>query len=259
MKGDGQEAAIEHRITWGRRAIELGRPALLLAAFVIAARFLGLWAAPLAMITVFAVAILVHDLIHNALRLPKPWSAVALGVAALFLIKSGRALRASHLRHHQLCLSEVDEEGRVAHRSMLRLLVTGPFLALEARFTAFRHDERGRLQQVVESVLNLLTVALLAEGARRGSVAALLYLGAVILVTLSAPIWGAKIPHSLPTDHPLVRWLRDHVGRWTPAASSVVFHELHHRAPRLPVALLAERRAEIEQRPPSPCEEIKPG
>lgn len=255
---DAVPAAASTPVSPAQRAIELGRPLLLLAAFLGAARLVGPWAAPLALIWVFAVAILVHDLLHNALHLSKRWSELALAVFALFLIKSGHALRESHLRHHRLCLSDADEEGRVAHHSILRLVLTGPWIALRARFTAFRSGARTRGAQALETALNVASFAALVEAARRGSMAALLYLGAVILVTLTAPIWGAKIPHSLPVGHPVVQWLRLRVGRWTPAASSVLFHELHHRAPRLPVSLLALHRAEIEARPASPCEDLPP-
>jgi len=243
-----------------QRAVEIGRPVLLLAAFLAASRFLGLWAAPLAVVCVFAFALLVHDLIHNALHLPRPWSEIALSFFALFMIKSGHALRTAHVRHHQLCLSDVDDEGKVAHASALRLVITGPWLALQARWTAYAHGAGSRSWQAAETALNLLTIAALSFLAvRSASTAALLYLGAVVIVTVTAPIWGAKIPHSLPEGSPIVAWLRDRAGRWTPAACSVLFHELHHRAPRVPVALLAERRAEIERRPPSPCEAPREG
>lgn len=257
MQADLPLMASAPRITAKQRAVELGRPVLFLAAFVLAERFLGVWAAPIAAVSVFAVALLVHDLIHNALHLPKPWSDLALSFFALFLIKSGHALRASHVRHHRLCLSSTDEEGRVAHASIPRLVITGPWIALRARWTSFRDGSRSsRPWQAVETAINVAWVAALADaGARRGSIAAILYLGAVVLVTVSAPIWGAKIPHTLPVGHPIVVWLRERAGRWTPAACSVLFHELHHRAPRIPVALLAQRRAEIESLPPSPCKE----
>ena len=245
-------------VSSAQRAIELGRPLILVSAFLLAVRFVGPWAAPLALVCVFAVAILVHDLLHNALHLPKGWSEVALSFFALFLIKSGHALRESHLRHHQLCLTDADEEGRVAHQSILRLVLTGPWIAVRARVTAFQSGVRTRRRQAIETGLNALSFLALVGAALRGSMAALLYLSAVILITLTAPIWGAKIPHTLPVGHPFVRWLRLHVGRWTPAASSVLFHELHHRAPRLPVSLLALHRAEIEARPASPCEELPP-
>jgi fatty acid desaturase len=241
-------------VSAAQRAVELGRPVALLGLFLVGARAWGPWAAPLAAVTVFAFALLVHDLIHNALRLPKGLADVALAGFALFIIKSGHALRTSHVRHHQLCLDPQDEEGRVAHAPLLSLLVRGPWLALTARGTSFRQGGATRPWQVIETLLNLATLAALVIGALQGQVACALYLGAVIVVTVTAPIWGAKIPHTLPQGHPVVRWLKARVGRWTPAACSVLFHELHHRAPRLPVALLAAHQDELEARPPSPCE-----
>jgi fatty acid desaturase len=238
-----------------RRAIEIGRPIVLLLGLAVAERFIGWWAAPLAVATVFAFAILVHDLVHNALHLRRPWDKLALSFFALFLIKSGHALRESHVRHHALCLSDADEEGRVAHQSIPLLVVLGPWLAIKSRWSSFRDGKKTRTWQLVETLLNVATVCgLIAAAYTTMARLPILYLGAVVLVTLSAPICGAKIPHSLDVRHPIVAWVRARVGRWTPAMSSVAFHELHHRAPRVPVALLSEQREEIERRPPSPCE-----
>ena len=47
--------------------------------------------------------------------------------------------------------------------------------------------------QVVETALNVLVTGALVFAASRGSVAAAAYLGAVVLVTLTAPIWGALV------------------------------------------------------------------
>jgi fatty acid desaturase len=241
-----------------QRVLELGRPLLLLFVFLLLTDRFGWYAAPFAPVVVFAFAILVHDLIHNALYLPGAWSRVVLSVFAQFLIKSGHSLRTSHVQHHQKCLRDDDEEGKLVRLPVWRLVLTGPVLALRARWTAFRDGGASRPIQLLETALNGAVFGALVLAAWRGSIAALAYLGAVVLVTLTAPIWGAKIPHSLPGDHPVVVWLKDRVGRFTPAACSVVFHELHHRSPRIPVALLALHREEISARPPSPCEDEGP-
>ena len=68
-------------ITSARRAIELGRPVVLFAVFLVAGERLGLWAAPFALVSVFAFTVLVHDLIHK--RAPAAAVlATAFGVAA---------------------------------------------------------------------------------------------------------------------------------------------------------------------------------
>lgn len=238
-----------------QRAVEVSRPVLLLALFLLLSDGFGWYAAPFSAVVVFAFAILVHDLIHNSLYLPKMWSRIVLSVFSQFLIKSGHALRTSHMLHHQQCLRDEDEEGNVVRLPLFRLVITGPWLAIRARWTAFRDGGSSRPIQIIETALNCLIFGALVYASWRGSVAACSYLGAVVLVTLTAPIWGAKIPHSLPSDHPAVIWLKAHMGRFTPAACSVVFHELHHRSPRVPVALLALHQAEISARPPSPCED----
>lgn len=62
----------------------MARPLALLAAFVAVERVLPWWAtAPFALAAVFAWSTLVHDLIHNALRLPRRASDLALAVAPL--------------------------------------------------------------------------------------------------------------------------------------------------------------------------------
>ncbi len=237
------------------RALELGRPLLFLAAFLLLTGRFGWKAAPFAGVVVFAFAILVHDLIHNALYLPGVWSRIALSMFAQVLLKSGHALRTTHVLHHQRCLQGDDEEGGVVHLSVGRLVLLGPWLAVRARWTAFREGGASRRIQVFETALNLALFGALVAASWRGSVAALSYLGAVIFVTFTAPLWGAKIPHTLPTSHPVVRWLSRHIGRLTPAACSVIFHELHHRSPRTAVSLLALHQHEISARPPSPCQD----
>jgi hypothetical protein len=245
-------------ISGGQRAVEVGRPLLLLVVFLLLVDGFGWVAAPFAGVVVFAFAILVHDLIHNALHLPTALSRFLLAVSAQFMIKSGHALRTAHVLHHQRCLRDEDEEGNVVHLPVSRLVLTGPWLAVRARWTAFRDGGASRPIQIVETAINGLVLGALVLAAWRGSIAALSYLGAVVLVTVTAPIWGAKIPHSLPGDHPAVIWMKERVGRLTPAACSVLFHELHHRSPRVPVALLALRQQEISARPPSPCEDVAP-
>lgn len=250
---DASAHARERPLPPWQRAIELGRPFVLLGLFLVLTYGFGWLAAPLALVVVFAFAILVHDLIHNALYLPPPWSGVVLSLFAQFLIKSGHALRTTHVAHHQRCLRDDDEEGRIVHLPVWRLVLTGPWLAVRARWVAFRDGGRSRAAQALETTLNLAIFGALVYASLLGSKAAASYLGAVVLVTLTSPIWGAKIPHRLPSDHPWVVWLKARIGRFTPAACSVLFHELHHRSPRVPVALLALHQKAISQLPPSPC------
>ncbi|MBK8259594.1 MAG: fatty acid desaturase [Polyangiaceae bacterium] len=253
--GDASPLLYDRPIPPWQRALEVGRPLALLALFLVLTYGFGWRGGPFALVVVFAFAILVHDLIHNALHLPKPWDRVVLSVFAQFLLKSGHALRTTHVRHHQLCLKNDDEEGRLVHASALRLVILGPWLAVRARWVAFREGQGSRAVQVFETAVNLTLSAALVWAAYHGSTAALAYLASVIFVTFTSPIWGAQIPHRLPGNHPIAEWLKRHIGRLTPAACSVLFHELHHRSPRVPVSLLARHQARIAAMPPSPCED----
>jgi hypothetical protein len=156
--------------------------------------------------------------------------------------------------HHRRCLEESDVEGRVAHSSFLRLIATGPWLAIQARLAAWSEGRRTRGWQAVETVANVATLAalVLATIVTRHP-APLAYWGSVVAVTVTAPIWGAKIPHMVPHRHPLVRWLATLTGRLTPAIASVLLHELHHRRPALPVSLLAAHRHELEDAEEPAC------
>ena len=237
---------------------EIARPLVLVALFAIAwGRAPWPLGALLALAAVFASSILVHDLIHGALGLPARVNEVALSLAALLLIKSGHGLRVLHLAHHRHCLGDDDVEGRVARESFATLAARGPVLALVARYEAFRADPRTRPLQAIETALN---VALLAGGTWElvhfRSSALLVYWASVVFVTVTAPIWGAKIPHMIPWAHPVVRRLASLSGRWTPATASVLLHELHHRFPRLPVALLPAHAHLLDTTEPSRCREL---
>lgn len=238
------------------RVADLARPLVLLASFVAVHRWLGTWwSVPLAFACVLAASVLVHDLIHDALSFGGRTNDVLLAFYALFLLKSGHALRRLHLEHHKHCLADGDLEGGVVYIPTWRLLVTGPWLALQARLHSWKAERRARAWQAAETLLDaLLTIALVAIFPFTGNTASLVFLGAVVTVTVTVPILGAKIPHLLPERWPrLVRALRPFAGRLTPAASSLLFHELHHRRPRLPAALLPENAAILQTTAASSC------
>jgi hypothetical protein len=199
---------------------------------------------------------MVDDLIHNALRFPRRVEGVVLAGSALFLLKSGHALRVLHIRHHRHCLEASDVEGRVAFAPFHTLLLTGPILALRARVDAWRADSRTRAWQLAETILDVAVLAgLVGSSIVLRHPAPIVYWGAVVVVSASAPIWGAKIPHMVPYRHPVVRALVSWTGRLTPAVASVLLHELHHRHPGMPVALLPSHAAELDRTDPSTCAE----
>lgn len=237
------------------KLVELGRPVVLTALYgAVGARWGYGAGAPVAVAAVFAWSILVHDLIHNALRLGPRVGGWALAVAAQFLLKSGHGLRVLHGIHHHDCLADHDSEGRVVFASWGRLVVTGPWLAWKARAEAWRASPSTRGWQAMETVANgALLAALWGSAWWTGHPGPLVYWGAVVVVTVTAPLWGAKIPHMVPYAHPWVRRMAGWTGRLTPGLASVLLHELHHRRPGLPVSLLPAHRGVLDATAPSPC------
>ena len=245
------------RLGRGQLAIELLRPLLLFGAFgVVSAIWWWPWSVPLAFAAVLAASLLVHDLIHNALRLPRTANSVLLGAYALLLIKSGHALRRLHFEHHRICLEDEDLEGSPIYMPVFKLLVLGPWLAIEARIKSWQAESSKRWQQGIETLLNVVIVAaLIAAFWWWGHPAPLVYLCSVAIVSVTVPITGAKLPHLLPAEHPWVQWAVRMTTRLTPAASSLLLHELHHRRPRIPAALLAANRDLLDTTEPSNCAE----
>ena len=220
---------------------ELARPLLLFSVFVVASTFrLWLVAGPAALACFLASFVLLHDVMHNALGLPRRTNELVIAVSGLLLLKSGHGLRATHLRHHGRPLDEHDPEGGVVHWPLWRIVLAGPFHVLGNRALAMRLSKTTRREQAVETaataVAILLALALYYFG---GSPAGLLYWAIAATLSATLALWAAYIPHVLSSRHPLVRAASWASRWWTPVLSSFAFHHLHHRYPRVPTGLLS--------------------
>lgn len=161
MKASAAKKASE--IGAGLRALDLARPLVFLGAFVAVDRPVGwMWSIPFAFASVLAASVLVHDLIHNALSFPNRVNDWLLALYALFLIKSGHALWRLHLEHHARCLEDDDREGNVVFIATWKLLLTGPWLALQARGLSWKAERRARAWQAVETFLDIAISAALS-------------------------------------------------------------------------------------------------
>jgi fatty acid desaturase len=235
--GDGSE---ESCLTFAERAVELARPWALLAVYVALAT-LRCWilAIPVATVTCLAAFVQMHDAIHASLGLSKRANDAVLTLSGLLLLKSGHALRATHLRHHGRCLGQDDPEGAPATWPLWRALVRGPFHILALRLDALRIAPRTRNVQVMETLATAAVLAL-AVGLyiSFGSLTGLAYW--LVAATLSSlmPIWAAYLPHRLASHHPAVRAAGRLAQMWTPILTSFAFHHAHHDHPKVPTALL---------------------
>lgn len=228
------------RLTPAQQAVELLRPYLLLALYLLTAAA-GWWllAVPLAAATCLAAFVQMHDAIHHSLGLSRGRHDLAMSVSGLLLLKSGHGLQVTHLRHHGRCLKHDDLEGVCATWPFYRVLLEGPLHLFTMRFYSFRGAPHTRRFQAVETAA---TVCLLASAVALyvflGSAVGLVYWAVAAGLSATLPVWAAYIPHRLAPEHPAVRSAGRLAQVWTPVVSSFAYHHLHHAFPKVPTALL---------------------
>ncbi len=228
---------------------ELARPWLLLGAYITLAA-LNLWwlAIPVAFATCLAAFVQLHDSIHNSLGLSKKGHDLTLTLSALLLLKSGHALKVTHLRHHGQCLSDDDPEGEPAKWTLKQVFLNGPYHIFTLRFASLRIAPKTRNIQLFETALTLLLlVAFILLYVFTGSVIGLVYWGVAFILSALMPLWASYIPHKMASRNP-ARLAGTKAARfWTPVLSSFAYHHLHHTYPKVPTALLPKAARELPE------------
>ena len=237
----------DFRLSKGQRTIEILRPWVLLA-FYIAFAFYGIWwlAIPAALATCLAAFVQLHDSIHNALGLSKKGHDRLLALSALLLLKSGHALKVTHLRHHGQCLSDDDPEGEPAKWTLKQVFLNGPYHIFALRFASLRIAPNTRNRQLAETAATaLLLLLFIAFYLVWGSVIGLVYWAVAFVLSALMPLWASYIPHKMASRNP-ARLAGAQAARfWTPILSSFAFHHLHHTYPKVPTALLPKAAQEL--------------
>jgi len=203
----------------------------------------ALFASPCLLLRALASALLflaafafAHDLAHGSLGLPRRLNEIALALAALPMLVSGHGMRLMHLRHHARPLAVDDLEGAGARVSLFRAFVLGPKNMFELRAAAFR-AARGRGARAWQIGETTAWIAITAALARFFPPAALAHIAIALLLQLTIGVWASHIPHHAPL------WTRALAARLarrvhSPTLLSLAFHDLHHRAPKIPCAQL---------------------
>lgn len=243
------ETGSSFQLTPFERVIELSRPWLLLGCFVLLSWYELWWlAVPVAFATVLAAFVQMHDSIHNALGLSKRATEFVLTMSALLLLKSGHALRVTHLRHHGQCLSDDDPEGEPAKWTLRQVFTDGPYHIFALRLASLRIAPATRNIQIVETVITiLLLISFVLVYIFTGSVIPLVYWGGVFVMSCLMPLWASYIPHHLAARS-RTRLLAVKLAKlWTPIISSFAFHHFHHVYPKVPTALLPKAAKELPE------------
>ena len=228
--------------------MELIRPWLLLAVYIICALQHWWWVAiPLAVATIFAAFVQMHDSIHNALNLPAKLNSFVLGMCALLILKSGHGAKVTHLRHHGQCLSENDPEGAPANWELKQVFLNGPYHVFTMRFASLKISPNTKFIQLFETLLTLLLlIGFVVLYLKTGIAAGLVYWGVAFVLSALMPLWASYIPHKISLKNP-TRLIGVGLSRiWTPIISSFAFHHLHHCYPKIPTALLPKAALELE-------------
>lgn len=231
------------------RVIELSRPWLLLGCFIVLAYYEVWWLAiPVALATVLAGFVQMHDAIHNSIGLSKGANDFVLTMSALLLLKSGHALRVTHLRHHGQCLGDDDPEGEPAKWTLRQVFVNGAYHIFTLRFASLRIAPATRNIQLLETAITFsLLVGFVLVYHFTGSVIPLVYWGGVFLMSCLMPLWASYIPHKLASKSPTRLFAVRMSKIWTPVISSFAFHHLHHVYPKVPTALLPKAARELPE------------
>ena len=238
-------------LTSTQRIVEIARPFVLLLVYVgLAESGHLLLALPVALATCFAAFVQMHDSLHESLGLSKQAHGIFLTVSGQLLLKSGHALKATHLRHHGKCLGKDDPEGAPARWPLGRVLFEGPFHMLALRREALRISPRTRRLQLLETSFTgaILALALVAYIKWR-TPTALVYWAVAAAVSAAMPLWAAYVPHRLAPKAPAVRAAARLAQFWTPVLSSFAYHHVHHAHPRIPTALLPQVSRELGDAP----------
>lgn len=224
-----------------QRRLALARPAIGVAAYVLAAASGLWWLTPFIMFGIFvAVVTVTHDVVHRSIGLGPRASEWALFLSGVTLLESGHAYRATHLQHHRAFPSAADDdpEGYPAHISLLGAACFGPVFLVRLWWWAFRRgQQRGWL--LVEAAMPVL---LLAAGIALLPVTPMLlwYVAMAVVGSWVYPLLTVYLPHHDFGDTPLTqtRTLR---GRVIPAVFlELTYHLEHHLYPQVPSHHLAE-------------------
>ena len=70
------------------------------------------------------------------------------------------------------------------------------------------------------------------------SPAGLVYWAVAATMSATMALWAGYLPHRVSSDRPMIRAAAWAARAWTPVVNSLAYHDLHHRCPRVPNALL---------------------
>lgn len=232
--------------TPAQRLATLARPFLCCAGYWVFAA-LGWW--PLAILSVMALFITIvasaHDLVHQALGLPRRWNDVLLSLVGMLVLESGHAYKISHLQHHRRFPDDDDPEGDPARMSFWRAVLEGPLFLFRLWGWAWKHAPEARGWLAVEAGV-FLAACLAGVMFWQRFPALLVYVALVVAGSWVYPVSTVHLPHNVRGQNALFQTytLR---GQLIPALFlELTYHLEHHLYPGVPSHHYAELAHRLE-------------
>lgn len=218
-----------------RRILTLTLPFFWCAAYMLAAS-LGLW--PVAIGCLVSLSFTTygstsHDLVHNALGLPRWLNDVLMSVTELLAIRSGHAYQAAHLHHHARYPNDDDIEAKASRYSFMRSLFEGVLFQFRIYGWALKNAPAKRDWIIADGILCLAWLAL-AIGTVRYSPIIGVYVALIIVGSWIIPLVTSYLPHDPNGDSELTqtRLFRGVVA--SIVAVEHLYHLEHHLYPAVP-------------------------
>ncbi len=223
-----------------QRFIVLVRPFVCVALYAVFATF-GWW--PIAVLAVMALFITIvasaHDLVHQALGLPRRANEIMLSMIGLLVLESGHAYKVSHWQHHRRFPNDDDPEGDPARMPMWRAMLEGPIFLFRLWSWAWRRAPQERTWLVLEagwfSAFIMIAVAVWPQTHTLLAYAILVVVGSWVY-----PVLTVHLPHNVKGRNALFQTytLR---GRMIPKIFlELTYHLEHHLYPAVPSHHYAE-------------------
>jgi beta-carotene hydroxylase len=217
-----------------QRFIAIVRPFVCVTLYFVFAA-LGWWHLAVLMVMLLFITIVAsaHDLVHQALGLPRWANELLLSLVGMLVIESGHAYKVSHLQHHRRFPDDDDPEGDPARMGFARALLEGPIFLFRLWWWAWQRAPRERAWLALEAGWFFAVImAGIALWSQTPSV--LVYAVLVIMGSWVYPISTVHLPHNAQGKNALFQTytLR---GRIIPALFlELTYHLEHHLYPVVP-------------------------
>jgi len=217
--------------------VELARPLVWCAIYVLAASTGAWWSVPFVVFFLFiAVVTAAHDVVHGALGLTTRATDWSLFLIGALVLESGHAYRRTHFRHHSVFPRREDPEGDPARMSLAGAILHGPVFLPRLWWWAWRQSrgdpiERRWLACEAAWIAIALVLACCASPFTRAPLA---YVLLVIAGGWVYPLLTVHLPHRNYGD---TRLTQTHTlrGRIVPRLClELTYHLEHHLYPDVP-------------------------